>query len=110
MSEGLYLGAVPLAHGGPHPEAATGNLGSTPLAGQLSQKDIGDILSKSAALFTDCYTVGAAGARSFSGTVTVKATLGPSGAVTDAQVLRSTAKNQKVDACVIKAFKKIKFP
>ena len=44
------------------------------------------------------------------GTVTVKATIGPSGAVTVAQVIKSTAQNAKVDTCVVDAFKKIKFP
>lgn len=83
---------------------------STPLSGRLTQKDIGEILSKNAGLFNDCYTIGANGGQSFTGTVTVQATLGPSGAVNDAKVTKSTAKNQKVDACVVNAFKKIKFP
>jgi TonB family protein len=83
---------------------------STPLSGKLSQQDIAEILSRNAAYFNDCYTIGAGKGQEFRGTVTVKATLGPSGSVSEAQVLKSTAKNAKVDACVVTAFKKIKFP
>lgn len=93
----------------PH-QAAVVDSGSAPLAGRLTQQEIGEILSKNAALFNDCYTIGAGKSQSFTGVVTVKATLGPSGSVTDAQVIKSTAKNQKVDTCVVQAFKKIKFP
>ena len=49
-------------------------------------------------------------AEQFIAKVTVKATVGPKGNVVEAQVVKSTAKNKKVDACVIEAFKKIKFP
>jgi TonB family protein len=116
-SKGGAAGSGPgtIAAGGPGsppppPAQASVNMGSTPLGGRLSQKDIGEILSKNSALFNDCYTIGAAGGQSFTGTVTVKATLGPTGSVSDAQVIKSTAKNQKVDTCVVQAFKKIKFP
>jgi TonB family protein len=92
------------------PQQAVVDSGSAPLAGRLTQQEIGEILSKNAALFNDCYTIGAGKSQSFTGVVTVRATLGPSGSVTDAQVTKSTAKNQKVDTCVVQAFKKIKFP
>lgn len=92
------------------PQQAAVDSSSAPLAGRLTQQEIGEILSKNAALFNDCYTIGAGKSQSFTGVVTVKATLGPSGSVTDAQVIKSTAKNQKVDTCVVQAFKKIKFP
>lgn len=78
--------------------------------GRLTQQEIGDILTKNAALFNDCYTIGAGKTQSFTGVVTVRATVGPSGNVTDAQVVKSTAKNPKVDTCVVQAFKNIKFP
>ena len=61
-------------------------------------------------LFNDCYTLGAGKSRQFVATVTVKATVGPTGAVNAAEVVKSTAKNKKVDACVLDAFKKMKFP
>jgi TonB family protein len=96
--------------GSPPPPPAQASATSTPLAGRLTQQEIADILSKNAAYFNDCYTIGAGKGQEFRGTVTVKATLGPSGNVTDAQVIKTTAKNAKVDACVVTAFKKIKFP
>jgi TonB family protein len=90
------------------PEQATAS--SAPLSGRLTQQEIAKILSSNAAYFNDCYTIGAGKGQEFTGTVTVKATIGPSGNVTDAQVIKSTAKNAKVDTCVVTAFKKIKFP
>lgn len=83
---------------------------TTPLGGRLSQKDIGDIVMKNIALFDPCYTIGTKGGRSFTAVVTVRATLGPSGAVSVAETTKSTAKNAEVDTCVAQAFKKIKFP
>ena len=91
------------------PQSAT-VVNSTPLSGRMTQQEIADILSKNAAYFNDCYTIGAGKGQEFRGTVTVKATIGPSGGVTVAEVVKSTAKNAKVDACVVTAFKKIKFP
>jgi TonB family protein len=44
------------------------------------------------------------------GKVTLKVTLGPTGNVNEALVAKSTAKNPKVDQCVVDGFKKIKFP
>jgi TonB family protein len=82
-----------------------------PLAGKLTQEDIRRILEKNGDVFGDCYTLGAGGKlKDFKGIVTVKATIGPSGAVNQVDVTKSTAKNAKVDACVRDAFKKIKFP
>jgi TonB family protein len=79
--------------------------------GTLTQEDVRKILEKSGDLFGDCYTIGAGSkTKEFIATVRIKATLGPSGAVNAAQVVGSTAKNPKVDACVSQAFKKIKFP
>jgi TonB family protein len=94
----------------PPPPQAASVVSTTPLSGRLTQQEIADILSKNAAYFNDCYTIGAGKGQEFRGTVTVKATIGPSGSVTVAEVIKSTAKNAKVDACVVTAFKKIKFP
>ncbi len=85
-------------------------MSSTPLSGRLSQQEINDVLSKNAALFDDCYSIGAGASRDFHATISVRATLGPSGAVSDAQVIQSDAKNAKVDSCVANAIRKIKFP
>lgn len=94
----------------PPPPKAASVVSTTPLSGKLTQQEIAEILSRNAAYFNDCYTIGAGKGQEFRGTVTVKATIGPSGAVSAAEVLKSTAKNAKVDACVVTAFKKIKFP
>jgi TonB family protein len=119
-TEGTSRGPGNVGSGGSDKEAAEGSgnppppkqaaVSSTPLSGKLTQQEIADILSRNAAYFNDCYTIGAGKGQEFRGTVTVKATLGPSGAVTVAEVIKSTAKNAKVDACVVTAFKKIKFP
>jgi TonB family protein len=82
-----------------------------PLGGKLTQDDIRRILEKNGDVFGDCYTLGAGGKmKDFKGIVTVKATIGPSGAVNQVDVTKSTANNVKVDACVRDAFRKIKFP
>jgi TonB family protein len=94
----------------PPPPHQAAVVNTTPLQGKLTQQEIADILSRNAAYFNDCYTIGAGKGQEFRGTVTVKATIGPSGSVTVADVIKSTAKNAKVDACVVTAFKKIKFP
>lgn len=78
--------------------------------GQLTQAQIRDVVEKNGDLFDQCYLIGAGKSRDFVATVTVKATLGPSGSVTVAEVIKSTAKNKKVDTCVADAFKKIQFP
>jgi TonB family protein len=84
---------------------------SEPLTGgQLTQAQIRDVVEKNGELFDQCYLLGAGKSRDFVATVTVKATLGPSGTVTVAEVIKSTAKNKKVDTCVADAFKKIQFP
>jgi TonB family protein len=83
----------------------------SPLAGKLTQDDIRAILEKNGDVFGDCYTLGAGGKlKNFKGVVTVKATIGPKGAINQADVIKSTANNAKVDACVRESFKKIKFP
>jgi len=97
--------------GGKAPEAAVVDTKEPLGGGTLSQEDIRQILEKSGDVFGECYTIGAGGKnKQFTGTVKVKATLGPSGAVNEVQVLSSNTKNAKVDACVKDAFKKIKFP
>lgn len=96
--------------GGAKPQSAVVD-SNLDLSGKLSQDDIRRILEKNAELFGDCYTLGAGSAsKELRGTVTVKATLGPSGVVKVVEVIKSTMKNKKVDTCVADAFKKIKFP
>ena len=85
---------------------------STPLGnGRLTQPQIAKILEKGGDVFGDCYILGAGGPnKDFRATVTVKATIGPTGNVNAVEVTKSTANNPKVDACVAQSFKKVKFP
>lgn len=80
------------------------------LTGSLSKSEIRAIVTKHAELFDECYSIGAGKSMQFVATVTIKATIGPSGVVNETKVLGSNAKNAKVDQCVADAFKRIKFP
>jgi outer membrane biosynthesis protein TonB len=80
-----------------------------PIASKITQDDILALVQKNADLFGRCYTIGAAASKSFRAKVTIKATVSPLGAVNAVEVLSSTAKNPKVDACVSDAFKKLTF-
>lgn len=81
-----------------------------PLTGKITNAKIAELVMQNQELFNDCYSIGAGKSKSFVGTVTVKATIGPSGEVHAAEIVKSTAKNKKVDQCVLEAFKKMKFP
>jgi hypothetical protein len=107
--------AIGAATAGPTPPADGGapgrsSVADSPLLDRLSDQDIRRTVESNAALFDNCYTVGAGKSKDFKAVVEVKATVGPTGAVNDTQVIKSTAKNPKVDACVAEAFKRIKFP
>lgn len=80
-----------------------------PIATKITQDDVLALVQKNADLFGRCYTIGAAASKSFRAKVTIKATVSPLGAVNAVEVLSSTAKNPKVDACVSDAFKKLTF-
>ena len=81
-----------------------------PLGGAMTQNEIRAHVEKHGDFFNDCYTLGAGKSQQFVAKVTLKVTLGPSGSVSEALVTNSTAKNAKVDQCVVDGFKKIKFP
>jgi TonB family protein len=76
---------------------------------KISQEDILAAVNKNGDTFNKCYSIGAGSSKSYTAKVTVKATVGPSGTISSAEVVSSTAKNAKVDACVIDGFKKITF-
>ena len=80
------------------------------LGGALTQNEIREVVEKHGEYFNDCYTLGAGKSKQFIAKVTLKVTLGPSGSVSQALIANSTAKNPKVDQCVVDAFKKLKFP
>jgi TonB family protein len=82
----------------------------TALVGTISSATIFDLVMKNQELFNDCYTIGAGKSHQFVATVTVRASVGPTGVVNDASVIKSTAKNAKVDECVLGAFRKMSFP
>ena len=81
-----------------------------PLVSTLTQSDVLAQVNKSADLFNKCYSLGAGASKTWRAKVTIKATVGPTGNVSSADVMKSTAKNARVDACVIAAFKKLSFP
>jgi hypothetical protein len=107
----------------PSPDAAKGGAGSASspapgkaaadapiLTGKITQDDILAAVNKNGELFNRCYTLGAGGTKKgYNAKVTVKATVSPTGAVNAAEIVTSTAKNPKVDACVSDAFKKLVF-
>jgi TonB family protein len=116
--------SAPAASAAPAPQAPPGSAAPAPigggvksasvtpapLAGGISQDEVMNQVGKSNELTNKCYTVGAGSSKSWRAKVTIKATVGPNGAVNSVEVLSSTAKNPKVDACVVEAFKKLVFP
>ncbi|WP_437731679.1 TonB family protein [Sorangium sp. So ce1335] len=89
----------------PGTAVATGTLG-----GSISDAQVRDAVEKHGELFDECYKIGIKSSPKFVGKVTVKATIGPSGKVNKADVLKSTTKNQQVDRCVADAFEQMQFP
>lgn len=80
-----------------------------PMMTQITQNDILAMVNKNGDLFNRCYTLGAGTSKSYRAKVTVKATVSPAGSVNAVEIVTSTAKNPKVDACVSEAFKKLTF-
>ncbi|WP_437597463.1 TonB family protein [Sorangium sp. So ce590] len=99
--------AAPKGDGNVKPGAATA---TGTLGGSISEAQVRDIVEKYGEQFDECYKIGVKSSPKFVGKVTVKATIGPSGKVNKADVVRSTAKNQQVDRCVADAFEKMEFP
>lgn len=89
----------------PGAATATGTLG-----GNISEMQVRDVVEKHGEMFDECYKIGVKSSPKFTGKVTVKATIGPTGRVNRADVVRSTAKNQQVDRCVADTFEKMQFP
>ncbi|MDI1435404.1 MULTISPECIES: AgmX/PglI C-terminal domain-containing protein [Polyangium] len=81
-----------------------------PLSGTLTDEQIQAAVNENVKAFDSCYTLGADKDGKLAGTVTLQATVGPLGVVNEASVKKSTVGNPKVDDCVRKAFKTIKFP
>ena len=76
---------------------------------KISQDDILALVNKNSDVFYRCYGIGAGASKSWRAVVTIKATVSPSGSVTAIDVVSSTTKNPKVDACVTDGFKKLTF-
>ncbi|WP_438015361.1 AgmX/PglI C-terminal domain-containing protein [Sorangium sp. So ce315] len=89
----------------PGTAVATGTLG-----GSISETQVRDVVEKHGELFDECYKIGVKSSPKFMGKVTVKATIGPTGKVNRADVLKSTTKSQQVDRCVADAFEQMQFP
>lgn len=80
-----------------------------PLLTGITQEQVLAQVQKHMELFDKCYAIGAATSKNFRAKVTVKATVGPTGSVNAAEIIRSTSNNPKVDACVADAFHKLSF-
>jgi hypothetical protein len=80
-----------------------------PISTKITQDDILALVQKNTDAFYRCYSIGAGATKSYRAKVTVKATVSPVGAVNAVDIVNSTAKNPKVDACVVDAFKKLTF-
>jgi TonB family protein len=78
-----------------------------PLLGKLTEADVQATLSKNFGGFDPCYP--SLKKKSADIKVQLKPTIGPSGKVNEALVLKSSG-DKKFDACVVDAFKKIQFP
>ncbi len=114
----LAAGAVPAADankkageasasGPPAPGRAVAS--DAPILSKITQDDILALVNKNMDIFNRCYALGAGTSKSYRAKVTVKATVSPTGTVTVVEVINSTAKNPKVDACVSDGFKKLTF-
>lgn len=75
----------------------------------LSQEEVRATIGNRQGSFRACYTIGAASGP-FQGTVFVRASVGPTGAVASAEVTSSTTKNVRVDSCVLDAVRVLQFP
>jgi TonB family protein len=93
--------------GAPSPGKAVAS--DAPIVTKITQDDILALVNSHMDIFNRCYTLGAGTSKSYRAKVTVKATVSPTGSVTAVEVLDSTAKNPKVDACVGDGFKKLTF-
>ncbi len=118
-------GTVPPADGGggghkPDTDAAPANP-KAPEAGvhaavvdsasNLSEAEVRSTIVQKQASFRECYDLGASGsAGAFSGSITLRVSIGPTGTVASVDVVASTTKVAAVDSCVTQAVRKIQFP
>jgi hypothetical protein len=93
----------------PPPAPAKASVSDAPILGNITQADILAAVNKHGDTFNRCYSIGAGSSKTYTAKITVKATVGPTGVVNTVEVVASTAKNPKVDACVVDAFKTIAF-
>jgi hypothetical protein len=80
-----------------------------PIVTTITQDDILALVNKNADAFYRCQSLGAGASKSWRAIVTIKATVSPLGAVNAIEVVSSTTKNPRVDACVIDSFRKLTF-
>jgi len=80
-----------------------------PVLSNITQADILAAVNKNGEAFNACYAIGAGASKTYRAKITVKATVGPTGAVNSVEIVSSTARNAKVDGCVADAFKTLTF-
>ena len=102
--------AAPVAVSTVAPAAATATAQPVdePLLGKLADADVYATLNKNISTFMVCYP-DALKKKNGSIKLQLRPTIGPSGVVNDAKLMKSSG-DKKFDACAIDAFKKIKFP
>jgi outer membrane biosynthesis protein TonB len=106
----LSEGPVP---GGPKPAGGkSGSVGAAVVdsATGLSEADIRGALAGKSGAFNECQSIGKAAGGDFTGTVAVRASIGPPGSVDRMEITSSTTNNPRVDGCVVDALRLIQFP
>jgi hypothetical protein len=104
--------ASPSAQGGAASGKDTVNravASDAPISTGITQPEILALVNQNVDTFYRCYTPPAGAPKGFRPKVTVKATVGPTGAVNTVEVVDSNTKSPKVDACVVAGFKKLVF-
>ena len=80
-------------------------------ASNLSEAEVRATIVGKQASFRECYDLGASGsAGAFSGAITLRVSIGPTGTVATVDVVTSTTKVAAVDSCVTQAVRRIQFP
>ena len=97
-------------------EAATGNPTKTPepvrgavvdSTSGLTEAEVRLAIVGRQASFRECYDLGGA---NFSGSVSLRVSIGPTGTVASVDVVASSTKSTNVDSCVASAVRRIQFP
>lgn len=84
--------------------------GRTIIKGSLSKEEIGRVIRRNLARFKYCYEKQLNADPNLAGKVSVYFTIAPTGGVAKASVRETSMKSAKVESCVVKVMKSLKFP